>query len=129
MGRALIALPLLALVGFGGWRYERTRSLEHRLAAVASQIARRPVKVHCQGTVAATVDVGAELGKVQFDGAGKPADTTDLTHGVCGWLSVEQYAIPRLSEILDDSSGTSSRAHPHVVADLHVLLLRNRCLS
>lgn len=86
-GKALLALLLLAVLGFGGWRYERTRSLEHRLGKIASVIARRPVKVHCQGSVAATVDVGAELGTVQFDPNGRPADTTDLRHSVCGWLA------------------------------------------
>jgi hypothetical protein len=80
-------VAVLCALGFGGWRYEHARSLEHRLGVVASQIAHRPVKVHCQGSVAATVDVGGELGKVQFDGTGKPADTTDLIHSVCGWLA------------------------------------------
>ena len=45
------------------------------------------MKVHCQGETGALLDVGPELGTVQFDAAGHPADRTDLKHQVCGWLA------------------------------------------
>jgi hypothetical protein len=45
------------------------------------------VKVHCQGETGALLDIGPELGTVQFDAEGHPADHTDLKHQVCGWLA------------------------------------------
>ncbi len=87
MTKLLIGLALVGVLVFVGWRHQQTASLEHRLGAVASQVARRPVKVHCQGETGALLDVGPELGTVQFDGDGRPADHTDLKHQACGWLA------------------------------------------
>jgi len=87
MGKLLLAVPVLAIAGFFGYQHVQARHLEHRLGAVASAIARRPVRVHCQGEAGAILDVGPELGTVQFDAAGHPADVTDLKHSVCSWLA------------------------------------------
>jgi hypothetical protein len=87
MTKLVIGLLLLGVLLFVGWRHEQTVSLERRLGAISSQIARRPVKVHCQGETGALLDVGPELGTVQFDAEGHPADHTDLKHQVCGWLA------------------------------------------
>jgi hypothetical protein len=86
-GKVVLACMVLAVVGFFGWRYEQTRGLEHRLGRIASALAGRPVKVHCQGNTGAIFDVSGELGSVQFDAAGHPAATTDLKQDVCRWLS------------------------------------------
>ena len=59
---------------------------EHRFASVASAIAGRPVHVHCQGFLGATIDVTAESGTVEFDAAGKPADVTNLKRPICDAL-------------------------------------------
>jgi hypothetical protein len=99
-----IVLVLLALaIGFFGWREYTGRQLEDRLGKVASTLAMRPVGVKCQGTAAALVDAGAELGTVQFDQDGEPAGHTDLTHGVCDHL--ESYlgghqALPSGDEVI-----------------------------
>jgi hypothetical protein len=85
--KLVLGLALFGALLFVGWRHEQTVSLEHRLGGVASEVARRPVKVHCQGGTGALLDVGPELGTVQFDAAGHPADRTDLKHGVCNWLA------------------------------------------
>jgi hypothetical protein len=87
MGKVVLALAVLAGLGWGGWHYEQTHALEHRLGRVASALAGRPVKVHCQGNTAAIFDVSGELGSVQFDAAGHPADKTDLKKDVCTWLA------------------------------------------
>lgn len=99
-----IVLVLLALaIGFFGWREYTGRQLEDRLSQVASTLAMRHVGVECQGTAASLVDIGAELGTVQFGPDGEPAGNTDLTHGVCNHLASYldgHQALPSASEII-----------------------------
>jgi hypothetical protein len=59
---------------------------EARYARVASEVARRTVRVRCQSLLGALLDVGANAGTVWFDAAGNPADETNLTRGVCRGL-------------------------------------------
>ena len=58
---------------------------EHRLEAIASQIAGRPVEVHCPGFLRA---IGPDTvgGSVRFDADGTPADDTRLRKGPCAEL-------------------------------------------
>jgi hypothetical protein len=58
---------------------------------IASELAHRPVHVHCQGFVGAVVDVSPEAGSVQFDSLGQPADYANLKHDICAAL--ERYFI------------------------------------
>jgi hypothetical protein len=81
--RVALAALLLTALALVGWRKYETHELESRLAAIASQIAQRPVHVHCQGAVGAALDVTGEAGTVGFDAAGNPADTTDLKRDIC----------------------------------------------
>jgi hypothetical protein len=69
-----------AVFGFG---HRNAEAAEARLAAIAGGIARRDVKVHCQGALGSALDVTAEAGTVEFDASGRPSDTTDLKRGVC----------------------------------------------
>jgi hypothetical protein len=85
--KLILGLVVLGALVFVGWRHEQTVSLERRLGDVASTLAHRHVKVHCQGETGALLDVGPELGTVQFDAEGHPADHTDLKHQACGWLA------------------------------------------
>jgi len=80
-------LAVVVLVGAGlwFWQHQRHAALEHRLAAVASELAGRPVHVGCQGFVAELVDVYERTGDVEFPD-GHPADTTHLTRKTCGAL-------------------------------------------
>jgi hypothetical protein len=91
--RAVTAAVLLCALAFVGWRKYETHELESRLGAIASEIARRPVHVHCQGSIGAAFDVTGEAGTVWFDADGKPADTTDLKHGIC--VRLAHYAQAR----------------------------------
>jgi hypothetical protein len=71
---------------------------------VAGEIARRDVKIHCQGVVGSALDVGAEAGSVQFDAAGQPSDTAELKRGVCSSLRsfVRDVAAPEFGCVLRD---------------------------
>lgn len=59
---------------------------EARYARVASEIAKRDVRVRCQGLLGALLDIGVNAGSVQFDANGRPADETHLTRSVCHGL-------------------------------------------
>ena len=85
--RMVMAAVLLCALAFVGWRKYETHELENRLGAIASEIAHRPVHVHCQGAVGAALDVTDEAGTVWFDAAGNPADSTDLKHDICARLA------------------------------------------
>src|SRR3954469_22063756 len=85
--RVFMVAVLLCALAFVGWRKYETHELENRLGAIATEIARRPVHVHCQGTVGAALDVTGEAGTVWFDAAGKPAGTTALKHDICARLA------------------------------------------
>jgi hypothetical protein len=59
---------------------------ERRLSAIASQIAGRPVKVHCPGVLARHVEYEVAGGTVMFGADGRPADVTHLAQTPCGEL-------------------------------------------
>jgi hypothetical protein len=77
---------LLSLLGFGSWRMHQRQALEQRLSRIASALAGRPVKVHCQSNTAAVFDVTPESGSVMFGADGRPVPHTDLKHDICNWL-------------------------------------------
>lgn len=83
----LILLPGLVLaVGALAFTHRRAEAAERRLATIAGEIATRDVNVHCQGAVAAAVDVSSEAGSVMFDTQGRPSDTAELKRGICSAL-------------------------------------------
>ena len=77
----LLILGALAAVGFAH-REKRVRE-QDRLAAIASDLASRPVGVRCPGFLATLVNVRTEGGTVQFDGQGRPASSTKLSPETC----------------------------------------------
>ena len=80
---AAIAIVVGALGWYVADRLDR-RGNEHRLAAIASAIAGRKVKVHCPGVLGrATKSYDTVAGSVQFDADGVPADETDLRAAPC----------------------------------------------
>ena len=77
---------VVLVLAFWAWtRHERSVT-EHKLAAVATVLAGRPVGVKCQGFWGAMLDINSRSGEVQFP-VGRPPDHTFLTRGVCGRLS------------------------------------------
>jgi hypothetical protein len=87
MGRVLLLVLLASVAGLFLFNHRRAEAAESRLAVVASELAGRPVRVHCQGFVGAALDVSAEAGSVEFDAGGRPSDTAELKHGVCTSLA------------------------------------------
>jgi len=83
MGRVLLLVLLASVAGVLLFTRHRAEAAEARLATAASELAGRPVRVHCQGVVGAALDVSSEAGSVRFDPAGRPSDTTELKRGVC----------------------------------------------
>lgn len=84
--RVLFVLAI-AVIAFLGWRHWREVSRENRLAAIASELAGRPVDVACQGFFGRLVDVGPEAGLVRYDRDGRPAARTELKSWVCDRLA------------------------------------------
>lgn len=77
-----VALPLFVAVAVGV-PVVRTGRLEHRLSAVASELAGRTVTVHCAGTGESFVHAGSDLGHVDVTADGTPVDRAVLQHEVC----------------------------------------------
>jgi hypothetical protein len=80
---AVAAVPLLGIVAL---QHEQ-RSDERRLAAVASEVAGRPVDVHCPGLLKKLVDISPNSGSVYFDEQGRPGNFAELNDETCSTLS------------------------------------------
>jgi hypothetical protein len=80
--RAWIPLVLVVCAAWGWTAHARAQD-RHALEKVAGELAGRPVHVDCQGFFAQLLDIGSNLGEVQFDAEGHPADRTHLVRGVC----------------------------------------------
>jgi hypothetical protein len=80
----VLALVVAALVY---WEARRELGLDHRLSAIASEVAGRPVNVDCPGFFRGLVDISGNGGSVMFGPDGKPSNTTRLETSVCGDLA------------------------------------------
>ncbi len=80
-----IGLAGLAVLAVGVVEY-RAQAAEARYGELVSQVAHRDVSVRCQGLFGNLVDIGQELGTVQFNEDGDPADKTDIKRDACKWL-------------------------------------------
>lgn len=86
-----VVLLLLGVLEF------RAQSAEARFGEAVSEVARRNVSVRCQGVFGNLVDIGQELGTVQFDAEGDPADTTDIKRDACNWLKAYEDGDKRVT--------------------------------
>jgi hypothetical protein len=86
IGKALIATVVVGVVAVGWVKHENRIHEQNRLAKIASEIAGRPVAVHCPSFLGGLVDVRGEAGTVQFDAAGRPANVTNLSPDTCNQL-------------------------------------------
>ena len=83
-----IAVAAIALLAVGFLEF-RAQAAEGRYGAAVSAVAKRDVSVRCQGVFGHLIDIGQELGTVQFDAEGDPAGKTDIKRDACNWL--KQY--------------------------------------
>ena len=83
-----VSVSVLLLAATAWWVLDRADRVgnEHRLSAIASQIAGRSVKVHCPGPLARVFGGSTAEGWVKFDAAGKPAAETKLQKTSCAEL-------------------------------------------
>lgn len=83
------SLLVTVLVGAPTWwladRHDRITN-QNRLAAVASQIAERPVRVRCPGPIGRVFSWDTVDGSVAFDADGRPSDETRLRTVPCAEL-------------------------------------------
>jgi hypothetical protein len=82
----LLAVAAIGITWYHG-HHEAAAAEQNLFGTIASELAQRPVSVRCQGFVAATIDVSAEAGTVEFDAQGKPSSHTNLKHDVCSALA------------------------------------------
>jgi hypothetical protein len=88
IGKALALALVAAIAAVGFAKHEDRLHEQTKLARIASALAGRPVGVRCPSFVGGLVDVHGEAGRVSFDGAGRPADETDLSPETCRGLAV-----------------------------------------
>jgi hypothetical protein len=83
-----LSLAAVLLGAFGWWALDRADRIgnEHRLAAIASQLAGRDVTVHCPGPIGRALGQDTLEGSVRFDAEGRPADDTQLRATSCAEL-------------------------------------------
>jgi hypothetical protein len=91
--RLTFPLVVLVLAGSGwAWRSHSRHVREQTLAAVASQLAGRPVRVHCQSVWGDLFSISPYAGEVRTGPDGRLADVTELRRATCG----------RLGHLIDD---------------------------
>lgn len=85
--RAIVFALLVGVPGWGLLTHLDRMGNQRRLGAIASEIAGRPVKVHCPGAISRRL-LGYDIveGTVRFDANGRPADRTDLRPMTCAEL-------------------------------------------
>ncbi|MDQ5821088.1 MAG: hypothetical protein M3540_06590 [Actinomycetota bacterium] len=81
--RLVLLVLVAALAGLFVFHKHTKAAEESRLGAIASEIAGRPVSIHCQGAVGEALDVTTEAGSVDFDAGGVPADVARIKRKVC----------------------------------------------
>lgn len=82
---AIAAAILVPLMGWGWHARSERLYVQDRAAAAASQVAGRPVRVHCPGQLKRRLTPALHDGEVRFLD-GRPADETTLTARVCDGL-------------------------------------------
>ena len=100
---------LAAVVAVLGVLEYRAQAAEARLGAAVSRLAHRDVGVRCQGLFGNLVDIGQELGTVQFDAEGDPADRTDIKRDACNWVKAYERGDKHVS--LHAALGVHTLAH------------------
>ena len=103
-----IAVAAVAVLAVGFLEF-RAQAAELRLGDLVSQVAHRDVAVRCQGVFGHLIDIGQELGTVQFNAEGDPADRTDIKRDACTWL--KEYERGDKKVTLNSALGVHVLAH------------------
>lgn len=111
----LVLVVAIAVVWYAA-SHGRAQESERELTTIASEIAERPVEVHCQGFVAALLDVSSDSGTVSFKD-GRPADDTKLKRKVCKALGrfSSDVLTPRFA-CVESGSRCPARVHEEIWA-------------
>ena len=88
-----IAVVLIVLAGVAWWNQHRTNGHERALGRIASEIAKRPVAINCQGFPSAFFDISNRAGEVTFNDDGTPPDEATLKRDTC--RDLERFASAR----------------------------------
>jgi hypothetical protein len=110
MKLAIGAVLALALAWWSlDWRDRRGN--ERRLSAIASEIAGRPVEVHCPGPISRVIGWDIVEGSVRFEADGTPHDETSIRETSCAEL--DALAEGRRAAELECVARTSLACGPH----------------
>src|SRR5918992_4810004 len=106
------AVSLIALAAVAWWNQHRTNGHERALGRIASEIAGRPVAIHCQGFPSAFFDISNRAGEVMFNADGTPPDDATLKRDTCRYLdrfedarSAQSFACVRHVEPCESPTG------------------------
>jgi hypothetical protein len=105
------AAVVVVLVGGPGWLllgFQDRLGNQGRLAAVASEIAGRPVQVRCPGVIGRVFSWDIVEGSVRFDANGRPADDTRMRATSCAEL--DALAEGRRQDVLRCVAGPPAAA-------------------
>ena len=119
--RAILAVVLIGGPAWGLLQWHGRVVNEHRLGAIASQIAGRHVAVHCPGVLGRALRYDIVEGTVQFDADGRPADETKLRAFPCAEL--DALAEGRRAAVLDcvARAGDCGKAEDDLAVAIDVL--------
>src|SRR4051794_1711096 len=84
--RAILAVLAVAVPGWLAVAHHDRAVNQDRLSAIATEIAGRPVRVHCPGVLGRVLSWDTVEGSVRFDAAGRPADVADVRARACAEL-------------------------------------------
>jgi hypothetical protein len=91
-------------------------TVDLRLSSIASELARRPVRVRCEGARTELMDLRGESGSVEFVD-GRPTDDATLKDGICATLHLYSQSTKRGPSCLLPCDDTT----PAVVWSLNTL--------
>jgi hypothetical protein len=90
---------LIVLIAGGWWNQHRTNDHERTLGRIASEIAGRPVEIHCQGLPSSLIDISNRAGEVRFNEDGTPPDEATLKRDTC--RDLKRFASVRAAPSFD----------------------------
>jgi len=91
------AALVIVIMSVAWWNQHRTDGHERSLGKIASEIAKRPVGINCQGLPSALLDISNRAGEVYFNDDGTPPNEATLKRDTCRDLK-------RFADVRDEPS-------------------------